>query len=619
MAHTTPAVTAGLLTIHSGAELRTIVVGGDGWWRWLADEHTTTFRFSDSAGSFTARCELVKGSRYWYAYRKHAGRLRKAYLGKTSELTHDRLSNVAALLADGPTAAQEEPVSRLSPGEQRPRVSPPAGKGRTSPGSADLTVAGTDAPPLLALKLSVPSPAPRLVPRPRLLDRLDAGLDSRLTLICAPAGFGKTTLLADWLRHQPVEIRRAVAWLALDAADAEPRSLLRYLVAALQTVAPEVGASTLALLRSPQSLSIPALLTGLLNDLAALTGQTLLVLDDYHLLQGASAHETIPFLVEHLPPTLHLVIATREDPPLPLARLRARQQLTELRTDDLRFTPAEAASFLQQVMGLPLSPGEVLALEERTEGWITGLQLAALAIRERADVAGFVAAFTGSNRYILDYLGEEVFVRQPPHLQAFLLQTAILEHMCGALCDAVVLGSVPAAGGSRHFDTDGLSRTPRVSPGAYSQVLLDELERTNLFVVPLDDERRWYRYHHLFRDVLRARLLSGAGTDTVATLHRRAAGWYAQAGLVVEAGGHALAANDWVGAAELIEETAQTMIGRGEATTVGRWLDALPAEVVRTRARLSITAAWVLSFTPATDAMEVRLQDAERILIAGET
>ena len=334
--------------------------------------------------------------------------------------------------------------------------------------------------PILATKLYIPPSRRSLVLRPRLVERLNDGLaaGNRLTLISAPAGFGKTTLVCEWVAG----CGRPVAWLSLDAGDSDPSRFLTYLIAALQTVAPGVGGGVLAVLQSPQPPPLESTLTALLNDVTGIERDVVLVLDDCHVLDGKPLDDALAFLVEHLPPQLHLVIATREDPTLPLARLRARSQLTEVRGADLRFTPDEAAEFLRQVMGLDLSTDEIAALEARTEGWIAGLQLAAISLQGRADAAGFIRSFAGSHHFVLDYLVEEVLGRQPELVQAFLLRTSILDRLCGPLCDAVLLDAS--------------------APG---QETLEYLERANLFIVPLDNERRWYRYHHLFADLLRQR------------------------------------------------------------------------------------------------------------------
>jgi LuxR family maltose regulon positive regulatory protein len=340
--------------------------------------------------------------------------------------------------------------------------------------------------PILATKLYIPPPRPNVVLRPRLIERLNTGLHRKLTLISAPAGFGKTTLVSEWV----AACQRPVAWLSLDDGDNDLSRFLAYLVAALQTLAqseraPAIGAGMLAVLQSPQPPPTESLLTILLNDITAVPDNFVLVLDDYHLIEAQPIDQALTFLLQHLPPQMHLVIATRENPPLPLARLRAQGQLSELRAADLRFTPDEAAAFLNQVMGLGLSAEEVTALETRTEGWIVGLQMAALSMQGRTDTASFIQAFAGDNRYIVDYLVEEVLQRQPEHVRNFLLQTAILDRMSGPLCDAV---------------------TGQNEGG----MLLEILERGNLFVVPLDDKRQWYRYHHALRRCSASALGAGA-------------------------------------------------------------------------------------------------------------
>ncbi|HSH80014.1 MAG TPA: LuxR C-terminal-related transcriptional regulator, partial [Herpetosiphonaceae bacterium] len=425
----------------------------------------------------------------------------------------------------------------------------------------------------------------------------------------APPGFGKTTLLADWL-GRPADGRH-VAWLALDAGDADPLQFLRYLIAALQTIAPAAGATTLVLLRGAQAPPLETLLPLLLNDLVQLPERSILVLDDYHVVDAPAVHRALAFLLDHLPSRLHLVIASRADPPLPLSRLRARGLLTELRAHDLRFTPEEAAMFLRKVMGLALTVEDVAALETRTEGWIAGLQLAALSLRDRRDAqqAAFIEAFTGSNRFVVDYLVDEVLARQPAHLQTFLLQTSILPRLSGPLCDAVVLG-----------DGAEVDHAPRSTRQAYSQLLLEELERSNLFIVPLDEARHWYRYHHLFAQVLRERLASGATEEAVARLHRRAGAWFEQHGLLPEAMEHMFAARDWGRAARLLEQHAEPMLMRGEFLALQRWVQVLPREVVRKRPHLLLAHAWAqfLVEPDRSDAVEAILRDAETVLALGE-
>ena len=369
-----------------------------------------------------------------------------------------------------------------------------------------------------------------------MLARLDAGLDAgRCSLLSAPAGAGKTSLLAAWL----TQLDRPAAWLTLDERDQDVHQVLRYLVAALQTIAPACGRGALAWLDAPRPPPPEVVVTGLVNDLAALPAPGLLVLDDYHLVRAPDVHEVVVFLLDHLPPALHLVMASREDPPLPLPRLRARHQLTEVRAADLGFSVEEATSFLGAGMGLALAETQVAALVERTEGWAAGLQLAGLALRDRPDPAAFVASFAGGHRLVADYLMAEVLDRQPAPTRRFLLTTGVLDRLCAPLCDTL-LASADAPDASRPAAGD-------------SQGVLEELERANLFLVPLDDERVWYRYHHLFADALRARLAREAGPEAAAALHRRASGWFGREGLLPEAIGHALAGDAAEDAATWIE------------------------------------------------------------------
>lgn len=464
-----------------------------------------------------------------------------------------------------------------------------------------------------------------MVRRPQLIERLNAGLASgrRLTLISAAAGFGKTTLVASWLSErmqagQPDA--SSFAWLSLDAGDSDLPRFLSYLVAALQTMAAPIGAGVLGLLQAPQAPPIEVMLTALLNDLSSLTDQCILVLDDYHMIDSPSVDQALAFLIEHLPPQLHLVIATREDPHLPLARLRARSQLTELRAADLRFSPTEAAAFLNQVMGLHLTPEDIAALEGRTEGWITGLQLAALSMQGRSDTASFIASFTGSHRFILDYLIEEVLQRQPEYVQTFLLRSSILDRMCGSLCDAVVNdngGKMQDKMEDKVEDkVEDKMKDKDFSPSCIlhpSSLILQELERDNLFIVPLDDQRQWYRYHHLFSEVLLEHALE-AQPDQIPRLHKRASAWYEHNSLPAEAIRHALAAEDFERAAGLIELAHAAMsLGYQSSTWLG-WAKALPDELLRTRPVLSVGYAWALLDCGELEATEAPLQDAERCL-----
>jgi LuxR family maltose regulon positive regulatory protein len=447
------------------------------------------------------------------------------------------------------------------------------------------------AAPILATKLYVPPPRPSLVPRPRLVERLNEGLHGGLTLLAAPAGYGKSTLLSAWIdqctRENP---KLHVAWLSLDEGDSDPSRFLLYLVAALHGADPSCGAEAMAALQSPQPPPAESILTDLINDIDGISGDILLVLDDYHAVHSPKVDEVLTSLLEHLPARLRLVIATREDPMLPLARLRARGELAELRAADLRFSPDEAADFLRRVSGLELTAEDIAALESRTEGWIAGLQLAALSMRGQKDVTGFIRSFTGSHRFVLDYLVEEVLRRQAERVQTFLLRTSILERLCGPLCDSVLL-----------------------DPSTSGQETLEELERANLFLIPLDNERRWYRYHHLFADVLRMHLMAKQ-PDQVSALHRRASEWYEHKGSTDNAIRHALAGEDFARAADLVELIMPAMTRSQQYATLRGWLEALPDELVRVRPVLSTGYAKVCVFFGEFEDVEPRLRDAERWL-----
>ncbi|MGY1604895.1 LuxR C-terminal-related transcriptional regulator [Geodermatophilus sp. SYSU D00815] len=438
--------------------------------------------------------------------------------------------------------------------------------------------------PLLATKLHVPRRRRGVVPRPRLTERLDRGAEGTLTLVSAPAGFGKTTLLTDWLAAGG----RSAAWVSLDQRDDDPVVFWTYLLTAVRT-AHGVGAGALALLQSSRA-PIDEVLAVLVNELDAVADDVVLVLDDYHVVATRAVHDGVAFLLDHLPPQVHLVIATRADPALPLARLRARGELVEVRADDLRFTAEEAAAYLGEAMGPVLSADDVAALEGRTEGWIAALQLAALSLRGRDDVAGFIAGFAGDDRYVVDYLVEEVLQRQPDDVRDFLLRTSVLSRLSGPLCDAVVGG-------------DG------------GRATLEALDRANLFLVPLDDRRHWYRYHHLFADVLQARLLDEQ-PGRVRELHRRASGWHAEHGEPSEAIRHALAAGDAERAADLVERAVPEARRDRQETTLRHWFEALPDEVLRARPALGVTYAGTLLQHGETTGIAERLRDAEHRLDA---
>lgn len=448
---------------------------------------------------------------------------------------------------------------------------------------------------LLATKLHIPSLNHSLVPRPRLVERLNQGMGRKLTLISAPAGFGKTTLLCEWI-HASAGREMPVAWISLDEGDNDPVRFGTYVCAALEQLQAGVGQRTLPLLHSPQPPSMETIMTTLINEITAIADHFVLVLDDYHVITAPSIHQTLTFLLDHLPEQMHVVLATRIDPPLPLSRLRVRAHKLALRAADLRFTPEEAAAFLREVMGLELSAADIATLEARTEGWIAGLQLAALSLQGRspAGIAAFLSAFAGSHRFVLDYLAEEVLQRQSERTQTFLLQTSILDQLCGSLCDAV-------------------------TQSKNGQDMLEQLEQRNLFLIPLDDERHWYRYHHLFAEFLRSRLkaeqLHGTLGEPVEALHERASIWYECNHFLDRAIDHALAAHDFERTARLIEAFRASASEEGELVTLLRWFAALPDAIIRRRPRLSLYYAQVLLLSGQFQTINERLQDAEHSLV----
>ena len=558
MAKMTPTVQRGRLVYQQDEHEQVLVVGTPAWYAWL--ETASTFAFTGEEGTFTARKERASNQRggwYWKAYRMHQGKLSSRYLGKSETLSLERLHAVAQALTS------------LSVPDRK------AGRPATYP----------QRDPLLATRLHVPRLRRQLVSRPGLIERVQEGIQGPLTLISAPAGFGKTTLLAQWRASSGMP----VAWLSLEPEDNEPVRFLSYVITAIQKLDPDMGTTALSLLQSPQPVPPERILAMLTNELTNREeGDFALVLDDYHAISASPIHGSMIFLLEHLPPLMHLVIATRADPPLPLAGLRARGHLTEVRAAELRFTTEEASAFLHTVMGLSLPPRAIDALESRTEGWIAGLQLAALSLQGRADVSSFLAAFSGSHRFVLDYLSEEVLLRQPAQVQSFLLATSILSRLSGPLCDAI-----------------------REQEG--SQAMLERLEQANLFVISLDDERRWYRYHQLFAEVLRGRLQQTEPT-LVPELHRRASRWCEEHALFVEAVQHASASADVGRVAYLIEQHWVSVASKGYVQTLLGWLNTLPETLMQTRPRLCVVRATVLLIANQLDEVPVRLREAEQVL-----
>ena len=480
-------------------------------------------------------------------------------------------------MADSGALPHDTPIGL---GGRSPMADPPA--------AALAGVAMSGPGVLLATKLHMSRPPPGFVPRQRLVEALGDGLVRGRVLVSAPAGFGKTALLADWARGGG----RPVAWLGMDDGDSDPARFWRYAVAALDRARPGLAGRVSPLLGPPPPRSFEGLVTVLINELAADPGpdEVLLVLDDYHLIDSEPVHESVAFLLENLPPGLRIVVSGRADPPLPLARLRARGQLAELRAADLRFTTDEAAALLREAIGAELPGAAVAALVARTEGWAAGLQLAGLSLRGHADPAGFAAAFSGSHRFVLDYLADEVLDGQPGQVRAFLLETSVLERLSGELCDAV---------------------TGR----AGSQAMLQDIERAGLFLVPLDEVRGWWRYHHLFADLLRARL-QAEQPGLVPALHRAAAAWCEEHDLADDAVRHALAAGDAAWDARLVERHVETLLGRSEGATLRRWLSALPAEAVRDRPRLCLAQAYGAAQGFQVEALEALLDDTERAFAA---
>lgn len=444
--------------------------------------------------------------------------------------------------------------------------------------------------PVLNTKFNIPPLRPKTVPRERLIHKLREGLHRKLTLISAPAGYGKTTLIGDWI----ATCGRPCAWLSLEEEDGEPARFLSCLISSLQTLAPKTGEGVLAVLQSPEPPPLELILTALLNDISAMA-TCMLILDDYHVVQSQSIDKLVSFLLDHLPGHVRLVMITREDPLIPLARLRVQDQLTELRASDLVFTSTEAEEFLNRIMGLNLPADKIAALESRTEGWIAGLQLAALSIQGDHGTGRFIQSIAGSHHFVLDYLVEEVLQRQTEAVQLFLLRTSVLDRLCGSLCDAILL-----------------------KPATPGRQQLLELERQNLFVIPLDHERQWYRYHHLFAESLRRRLQDSHDNSRIAEINKRASEWYESQGFEIEAFRHAVQSADIDRAARLLEGTGKPLHLRGAADLALKWLESLPAAELEARPALLVIYGSVLLITGMPTHIEPKLRAAEAALVGAK-
>src|SRR6266480_539115 len=591
---------------EQGFEVLSLVPDSPAWFAWLAER--SSFAFHGQQGSYTARLETMqRGERYWYAYRRTGQKLRKKYLGKTADLTIARLEQVARVLhpewADAvlPDTALPPRQERHAPVRTPQVITPtpvqqamdrpaPVVKGHTATATA---MPAQPLPPLLSTKLYVPRLPARLVPRFRLMERLRQGLSQSLILLCAPAGFGKTTLVAAFL----AECGMPAVWLSLDAEDNDPQHFLSTLLAAFQTRDPSLGASVQAHLSSPhglQGLSLSAVFTLLINDLASRnSGEFLLVLDDYHTITLEPLQHAIAQLLEHCPPQLHLLITSRSDPRLPLARLRARGQLCELRATDLQFDLAEAGSFLHLTLERDLEPSTLTTILSRTEGWIAGLQLTTLLLqgqRTEAEVRQFLAETLGSHRYLVEYLGEEVFSHQPEAVQSFLLHTCILRRFSAPLCAVV----------------SGISEEE-------SSARLSSLEQANLFLVPLDAGGEWYRFHPLWASVLRLLLMRTLGAASVAALYGRASRWYEQHDLPSEAIEAAIQAKEFERAVQLVEQLSTLLFDRSQYYTLRHWIEQLPRELWTVRPIVCLYYAWALFLSGASDAYVAPLEEADRL------
>lgn len=547
-----------IYTLNTGATMLGIIPESTAWFAWL--DEVASFAFHSQTGDrWTVRKETVqRGGGYWYAYRRVQGRMVKRYLGRSAKLTLARLAAIGATLSNPPPAIAQ------------------------APHLAEQVFAQPSL--LLSTKLQVPHTLPRLVSRPHVIQRLQRGLERPLTVIAAPAGFGKSTALKVWAHTVPYPI----AWVSLDASDNDPGQFWTYVLTVLNMRYPGVASTALAMLQAHHLPAMAVIVRTLLNAIARYADEVVLALDDYHLITTPAIHEALALCLEHPPAQWHLYLASRTEPPFPLARLRAYDQVNEIRPDDLRFRPDEIAAFFLDVMGVQLAADDITTLAERADGWVTGLQLAGQSLQGHPDPARFIASFSGSHRHVMTYLGEEVLAAQPAEVQSFLFQTALLERMCVPLCDAIT------------GRQDG-------------HAMLAHLQQANLFLVALDDEGRWYRYHHLFGDLLRHRLQQDNG-KLLPTLHRRAARWLADEGWIVEAAEHLFAVPALDDAAHLIERSASALLMRGDYPTVQRLLARIPEDILRGRPRLCLYQADVYFFRGQLADAERRIAHAERAM-----
>jgi LuxR family maltose regulon positive regulatory protein len=580
MRRTIPSVKNGQL-YQSETDSDPIVVGTPVWYEWL--EHHDSFAFVDRAGTFTARKSLLRTKGiYWKAYYKRQGKLYRIHLGHSHTLTLERLQAAALVFAG---EREQVPGSELADVSSTQPVA-------TKLSSPRIAINADNYMSLMRTKLYRPRSRSDMISRARLIERLNDGLHGNVTLVSAPAGFGKTTLLTQWLQT----IDRPTAWLSLDANDNELRTFVHSLTAALQTIFPDAFQATASLLKAPRIPPPDQVATLLINDLADLPDDVLLVLDDYHLIRTGEVHTLLDLLIGYLPPQLHLVLSTRSDPPLPLARWRARGHLNELRHIDLRFTLEETEAFLMGMLGNEATHETAFALEELTEGWIAVLRLAALSLRNTFDQSMFMERLHHyPDRSISSYLVEEILSQQVPIVQEFLVQTSILEQVSAELCSAILSSDV-----------------------SYDQIqaTLNWLERSNVLIIPLDERQGWYRFHHLFQQLLQKQLQERMSKDEITMLHQRASAWYAEQGLIEEAIQHALAGGDESSAKHLVEAQLFWAFKQEQWVQLERWLRLLPEEQIQGSPGLLVARAWILQTRGQLIDLPRLLTTAEQLLCA---